>query len=199
MGEIFFTADLHLNHKLVAENRGFTTLDAEGEVVPDTAAHDAALADAWDRVVGKRDQVWVLGDLCIGRGWPMRHAIEWIGQRPGTKHLIWGNHDMGHPSNREAHRWQSAYWEVFASCSQSAVRKVSGQRVLLNHLPYSGDHTAIDRFPEWRPVDTGLPLLHGHTHSERKVNGRMLHVGADAWDLELVPLAWVERSVMALG
>src|SRR5690606_29340799 len=71
---IWFTADLHLGHKLLAGLRGF------GE---DTAAHDAEIARRWDFLVKPQDQVWVLGDLCIGRGRSHHAALDWIGERPG--------------------------------------------------------------------------------------------------------------------
>lgn len=55
MAKTYFTADLHLGHRLVSGLRGF----------PDPAEHDAAVADRWRARVGGDDVVWVLGDLAV--------------------------------------------------------------------------------------------------------------------------------------
>ena len=64
--------------------------------------------------------------------------------------------------------------------------------VLVCHLPYNGDHARLERFPDHRPKDAGLWLLHGHLHSkpERAVNRakRTIDVGVDAWDYKPVPV-----------
>lgn len=187
MTAIWFTSDLHIGHIKVAELRGFTS----------TAEHDAVLAANWDRTVAPSDQIWVLGDVSGNRG-SEPAALEWISQRPGTKHLIAGNHDACHPLHREAHKAQRDYLRVFASVQQSAVRRIDGLRVLLCHFPYAGpdgDHTTVLRYPEYRFPDTGRPLLHGHTHSEIAVRGHQLHVGVDAHHLTPVSLHWVETQL----
>jgi len=183
---IWFTADLHLGHKLLAGLRGF------GE---DTAAHDAEIARRWDFLVKPQDQVWVLGDLCIGRGRSHHAALDWIGERPGVKHLVFGNHDSGHPMHREAHKVQAEYFRVFASAQAAGIRVIGGRRVMLHHFPFHADHVETARYPEWRPVDAGQWLIHGHTHSAEKVRGREIHVGLDAHGLAPVPLKWVEHTI----
>jgi calcineurin-like phosphoesterase family protein len=187
MSTIWFTADLHLGHVLVARQRGF------GD---DTAAHDEYLAACWDAVVRPDDVVKVLGDLCIGQGRSHEHALEWIAERPGTKDLIWGNHDAGHPMHRGAHKDQADYLRVFRSAQQSGVMKIGTNSVMLNHLPFTGDHTPEDRYPAWRPVDAGQWLIHGHTHSPHTWDGRrQIHVGLDAHALTPAPYDWVRRLV----
>lgn len=183
-GTIWFTADLHIGHRLVAGLRGF------GD---DTAAHDAELARRWDRLVKPDDQVFVLGDLAVGRG--LNDPLLWVAARPGIKHLVFGNHDPGHPMHSGAHKVQQDYLSVFRSAQQSGVRPIAGQRVLLSHFPYQADHTDDVRYPEWRFPDTGQWLIHGHTHSDRKVDGRQIHVGLDAHGLAPVPLRWVDQVI----
>lgn len=186
MTGIWFVADLHLGHRLLADLRGF------GE---DTAAHDAELARRWDFLIRPGDQVKVLGDICVGRQ-TLTAALEWISERPGIKDLVFGNHDSGHPMHHESHKTQRAYLEVFRSAQQSGTMKIAGQRIILSHFPYgTADHTEVARYPEWRPVDTGGWLIHGHTHSDRKVSGRQIHVGLDAHGLAPVPLKWVEEVI----
>lgn len=193
---IFYTSDLHIGHKTVAELRGFD----------DPAEHDVALADNWDRLVRADGQVWVLGDISVGGKSNELHALEWISQRPGTKHLIAGNHDSCHPYRSQAHKWQRIYLDsAFASVQQSAVRKIDGHRVLLSHFPFQGteggDHTLKNRFEELRLTRVGANadrwLLHGHTHSPERIRGRQIHVGVDAHGLAPVSLGWVQGLIAA--
>ncbi|WP_280420043.1 metallophosphoesterase [Nocardia carnea] len=191
MTGIWFTSDLHIGHIKVAELRGFNT-----------DIHDQVLADRWDRTVGPKDQVWVLGDISAGGDRAETAALEWVAARPGIKHLIAGNHDGCHPLHRLSHRWQPIYLDVFASVQQSAVRRIAGERVLLSHFPYPGpgdDHTDETRYPDYRFIDTGRWLLHGHTHHWKAQRGRQLHVGVDAHRLTPVPLRWVEDRIREWG
>lgn len=191
MTAIWFTSDLHVGHKLLAQIRGF------GD---DTDAHDAHLAEQWDRLVRPVDQVWVLGDVTGRRGDEQR-GLYWMMQRPGVKHLIAGNHDSCHPLHHQSHKALPAYLTAFATVQQSATRKILGHRVLLSHFPYGtnpgADHTETVRYPEWRFPDTGRWLLHGHTHSTVQQRGRELHVGVDAHGLAPLPLKWVEERMGA--
>lgn len=172
MARTWYTSDPHIGHRLVTRLRGF------GE---DTEAHDAALAHAWDETVDRSDTVWVLGDLCLSQ---LARALVWIKDRPGTKHLVLGNHDGGHPMHRRAHRLHAKYLTVFDSVQASARQRLDGQEVLLSHFPYATDHGFESRFPQWRLPDLGAWLLHGHTHSsERVTSDHEIHVGVDAWYL----------------
>ncbi|WP_306365383.1 metallophosphoesterase family protein [Nocardia sp. CC227C] len=191
MTGIWFTSDLHVGgHTKVAEIRGFTSTDE----------HDTELARCWDAVIRPHDQVWVLGDV-TGRRGTEPAGLEWIANRPDTKHLIAGNHDPVHGMHTSAHKAMRAYLDVFATVMQTATRKIGGARVLLSHFPYAndpdGDHTEVLRHNEWRPNDVGGWLLHGHTHSPIRQRGRQLHVGVDAHDLAPVALAWVEERIAA--
>lgn len=189
MANVWFTSDLHFGHRKVAELRGF-------ERVFD---HDVAVCDAWHEVVRKGDQVWVLGDLAVSSP---AHALTTLSLLPGEKHLIWGNHDGGHPMHRDAHRKAARYLEVFASAQTLARRRVLGEEVLLSHLPYYGDTDGRvgDRHTQYRLRNEGLPLIHGHTHNDRQLSVAptrypftpQLHVGLDAHAMQLVPLSWIE-------
>ena len=168
MARVWLWSDVHLGHRLVAGLRGYA----------DPAEHDTAIADAWTATVRKDDTVWLLGDLAVNR--PDK-ALELIGSLPGTKHLIFGNHDTGHPMHRDAHRHQSRYLQVFASVQPFARRALAGHQVLLSHFPFVGDSHGEDRYAQWRLPDLGSWLVHGHVHDAWKVNGRQINVGFDHW------------------
>jgi len=101
----FFTADTHFNHSniiihcmrrpWVKDNPNYdpSQPDVMGKNYPfsvsrdDLDAHDQALVDAWNKLVGKDDRVFILGDFAFNR-----HR-SFIQRLKGRKVLILGNHD----------------------------------------------------------------------------------------------------------
>lgn len=170
----FYTSDLHIQHELVANIRGYT----------DSSYHDADLARIWDATVHNNDSVWILGDLSMN----IKKALPWYAARPGHKHIVWGNHDEGMSYRTKAHSYQRMYLSVFESVQPFAVHKFSHPRqgnslkVALSHFPYKVDRYDDPREMQWRLPDMGMPLMHGHLHcAERVTSERELHVGWDAW------------------
>lgn len=179
--ETWFTADLHIGHKLIAEKRGF----------PDPAAHDDVLAMHWDVTVAPADTVWVLGDISGGGRGSQQRALDWVAARPGIKHLVAGNHDGVHPMNPDAHKMMPAYLDVFASVQQSARRRLAGRDLLMSHFPYLESRSSDDtfsRFDQWRLPELGSWLVHGHLHTSRQLGAHSIHVGLDAWGLAPVSI-----------
>lgn len=178
---ILLTADTHLNHEKVSKIRGF---DSPEE-------HDYTLRRNWNKVVKPGDTVYVLGDVAMGPNKPTTFR-KFHTEFNGRKILVLGNHDRGHPSNRNGHLHLSKY-AGFDAVVQSASIRYAGTEFLLSHFPYDGDHTDESRFDQWRLVDCGVPLFHGHTHSYwKKTKSRkgtpQICVGMEAWDLTPVPL-----------
>lgn len=186
--ETWYLADLHIGHRLLASRRGFDSVET----------HDKELAARWDRVVSPDDNVWVLGDISAGGRSGERGALEWLANRPGSKHLIAGNHDSVHPMHENAHRYLPMFLEVFVSVQQSAQRRIAGQTVLLSHLPYlesTDPDDMVSRYDQWRLPSRGAWLLHGHIHSQKKVSDRSIHVGLDAWNLAPVSINTIARII----
>lgn len=172
MTSIYYTSDTHFGHRRVSEIRGFAS----------TAEHDQAIIDNWKKVVKPRDQVWILGDLCIGR---LDDTFRILEELPGELHLIAGNHDPVHPMHKSAHRYQPRYLNVFSSVQPFAKHSFDGRNLLLSHFPYSRDREEA-RYMQWRLRDEGEWLLHGHTHGQEKQVGKEIHVGLDAWGMSPV-------------
>lgn len=196
MSNAFFTADLHLGHRLVSDLRGFDTVED----------HDRAVMDTLAATLGTSDTLWLLGDISAGGGGGQRHALALIEEvlvsRGRTVHLIPGNHDGVHPLHRNALKWDGPYRQVFASVQPFARRRIAGRNVWLSHFPWrgGGDHTDIDRYETVRLNDDGTSwLLHGHTHSLEAIDYErcQIHVGLDAWDLRPVPLEEIAALVNA--
>lgn len=195
----WFTSDLHIGHTLVAHHRAMEAGICAPWEAPEidafvTAWHDRTLAAGWDESVKPDDLVWVLGDISAGGSRAQRAALEWLAARPGRKRLIAGNHDGCHPLHRDSHKWQPEYLRVFETVQSAGRIRVNGVNVLLSHFPYWADRGEV-RYMQWRLRNIGEPLIHGHTHSDERLDGREIHVGLDAWNLKPVVMQNIEELV----
>ena len=77
---------------------------------------------------------------------------------------------------------------------------VAGRRVLVSHFPYRGDSKdGPDRYRTNRPLDRGLPILHGHVHTEFAERGRQFNVGVDVRDYAPVAEDTIVAWLATLG
>lgn len=148
---IWFTSDTHFNHAKIIEycNRPFASV----------SDMNFALTRAWQDAVKPDDEIYFLGDFCIGRE---SYALDILQMLPGTKHLIAGNHDG--KKIRDAGLWYSVqdYMEL----------KHEGQLLVMAHYP----------FAVWNRSHYGSFNLHGHSHGTFKTNNaRQIDVGVDCW------------------
>lgn len=171
---IFLYSDPHYGHKNIltyCSNRKFKTVEEM----------NATLINNWNRVVQPEDTVIVLGDMFFHCKDGIRREI--MEQLDGKKVLIVGNHD---DSCRKMMNLG------FAWACDGMYLNIQGTKVLLSHYPYkpsiwirlknlllSRKIRHMDKFP----IDRGEFLLHGHTHSTKKVRGRQIHVGVDSWNM----------------
>lgn len=86
----YFISDLHFGHvnALSFDDRPFTDIEA----------HDKALIDNWNSVVGIDDEVWVLGDISW---YGATKTVEIFNQLNGIKNLCVGNHDKKLLKNKD--------------------------------------------------------------------------------------------------
>jgi len=85
MSRLFALADLHLS------GTGLKPMDVFGDLWRD---HSSRMAEAWDDSVEDEDTVLLPGDISWARN--LEEAapdLRWIGDRPGRKILLRGNHD----------------------------------------------------------------------------------------------------------
>lgn len=157
MPEIFFTADLHLGHSRVIEysRRPYSNVDEMNE----------ALIENWNRVVGKSDSVYVLGDFAFVRP---PEAVRFAQRLNGAqKLLIFGNHDKRLRDNKPFMQewvWGKDYAEI----------TIGDQKIIMSHYP----------FLTWAKSHYGSWDLHGHCHNSLKPDphARRVDVGVDAWN-----------------
>lgn len=170
MSNVWFTADTHFGHKaMAAAGKGWRPFDTIED-------HDAHLVEQWNSVVRPDDQVWHLGDVGMGSD---EATLALVGSLPGHKHLIAGNHDSVWSGHRQAYKVHRRWLEVFESVQPFARRRIYGKTVLLSHFPYSGDHTEVERYAQFRLPDLGDWLIHGHVHDVWSIKDRQINVGVD--------------------
>lgn len=76
---VFFTSDWHIGHTFAARHRGFSSLDE----------HDMTIIENTNSLVGKRDKLYILGDVCFAMNrMPLFHLLK-----VREIEMIFGNHD----------------------------------------------------------------------------------------------------------
>lgn len=188
---VFFTSDMHIGHERIIElcNRPFKSVEEMDETI----------VERWNETVGPEDVVWVLGDVAMS---PIRDTLKTCSRLNGPKLLIPGNHDRCFSEYRkggvrisDVEMYQEAgftveleFLTVIATTYEAPILPDHLRWWNLCHFPYAGDSQGEDRYAHRRPVDDGLVLLHGHTHSDVRIRGRQIHVGMDAWNFQPVPI-----------
>ena len=172
----FFISDTHFNHNkpFVYADRGFKTIEDMNE----------AIIENWNRVVGKEDKVFVLGDFALGTD---LDSIDKILHRlSGEIHLIRGNHDT------------DTKWDFYKNSDANVyvhdwvyTTKMGKNMVYMSHFP------TIINDQYMKPLNKAVINLFGHTHSKLKLyehadefNYYMYNVACDANNC--TPVSWEE-------
>lgn len=172
----FFTSDHHHYHKNVIDycNRPFSKENLQ-EMTD-------ALIKTWNDCVTDSDIVYFLGDFSLNP----KHSATIVPQLKGTKVLIPGNHDkcfkfpnQGNESHEKnvkkylLHGWNFVW--------QTDEIDIQGFKFRLSHLPYRSEagNQYDTRYQEAKPIDDGLPMLHGHLHCRYLKFNNMIDVGID--------------------
>ena len=113
---LFFTSDTHFGHRNIIKycQRPFSCIEEM----------DDALIANWNRVVGKDDIIFHLGDFAMGG------SAEWsrlLQKLNGKIYLILGNHDM---------KTIGAGFSRLEGVAMQMLINVKGQRIYLNHYPF---------------------------------------------------------------
>ena len=130
----FYLADWHYGHKNVIafDNRPFQSVEDM----------DRALVDNWNRVVGRGDIVYVLGDMFWVRS---TEAVQVLQSLNGMKFLIRGNHDRSNDSR---------FVKQFEKVTDYLEVEDEGRKLILCHYP----------IPCFKNHYRGWYHLYGHVH-----------------------------------
>lgn len=142
MSKVYFISDLHLGHKNILNfaRPEFSSLDE---------MHNCII-ESWNKVVTKRDVVFVLGDVCFDHRY-----LPLLDKLLGMKRLILGNHD------------KFKHGELF-KYFHTVHGALSYKQNMLTHIPIHPDE-----FYRWRYN------IHGHLHAYNLKDPRYINVNID--------------------
>ena len=167
MSKIFITSDFHFNHdrEFVWGARGFHNIQEMNE----------AIIERFNSTVAPEDDVYVLGDLCLGGGEKGMTAINQslIERLNGHLHIICGNHCT--PARQEMYKLCNNVVEVV----YATILKYKGYHFYLSHFP------TMTANLEKETLKQCTISLYGHTHQKNNFYQDipfMYHVGCDSHD-----------------
>lgn len=154
----------------------------------DTDAHDSAIVDNINSLVGPDDELWILGD--IGFRTSVGHLKDCLRQLHCRHlHAVIGNHDDWWMDNTPA---RNLFESIEGNDTTTIAFGDEGDPSIVNlsHFPYREDlaygwpDDAVRFSTRALPFD-GCRLLYGHTHQLTPEGARpeSLNVGLDAWNL----------------
>lgn len=163
---IFVTADHHFNHRGVLGmcQRPFASVEEMNEF----------LVQAWNSVVGPRDEVWHLGDFALGGTADELAAI--FKRLRGRKILVRGNHDK--------EKVLKLGWH---SVNDLARPKLDGSRWVFCHYPMRA----------WAGAFRGSRHCFGHVHGLLPDTAQSCDVGVDRWGYRPAALEEIRERMAA--
>lgn len=157
--KVWFISDTHFSHVSILyfhpwrrDACGITLEELQDDKHAAVEKHDQWLIDKWNSTVRKQDEVYILGDFCLGN----RERTEEILKRlKGRKHIILGNHDK---SLRGLERY-------FESVSQIKEAKFTNNQFKFID-PEETFCVEMCHYPmmTWNRRPHGTCHIHGHCH-----------------------------------
>jgi calcineurin-like phosphoesterase family protein len=199
MESIFFTADLHHGHPKIVGicNRPvyidlklqdyFNSKEADDpkyKMIKDprwieeiNKIHDEWLVrEVFNKWVGKRDTVFILGDLSMAK---RSEAEKFIDRLNGNKFLILGNHDKNINTS-------TRFSQITQIKDYRFKRKGIDIKIALCHYPMAS----------WDNKPNGAWQLYGHVHGRYKNPGLSLDVGIDNAEIGWKPINLYEVALI---
>lgn len=158
--KIWFTSDLHFNHDkpFIYKDRGFSSIEE----------HNEAIIKNWNEKVKSGDEVYLLGDVCMGED--IEANLELLKRLKGNIYLITGNHD----TNKRIEYFKNShiFTEIIPVGTMLKHRK---WEFILTHYPMMVSNQDDKYKKIWN--------LCGHTHTKDKfenIKYNSYNVGVDA-------------------
>lgn len=150
--ETWFTSDNHFGHK------GILKFCPDTRPVRDLDEMTETMIDVWNATVRPTDHVWIVGDFSFYSSVPTMIILYRLN---GILHLVKGNHDKAWLNGETSVRFQEI-------CDYKSL-KLNKQHIIMFHFPIY----------EWDRMHHGSWHLHGHTHGNVHLAGKVLDVGID--------------------
>lgn len=147
MGVVRYYSDPHFGHLNMALRRGFKTVEE----------HDEHLVSEWNKIVGKRDTTWLLGDITMEKS-----NYEILNRLNGVKKVILGNHD-------EPQHVPKLLEYVNKVCAVQYVKDKQFGNIIFSHIPIH---------PQELEYRFNINI-HGHVHENTLPDKRYINVSAE--------------------
>lgn len=135
--------------------------------------HDKTIIDNWNKVVGKNDRIFHLGDVCENMSF--RELKNLISKLNGYKILIKGNHD--HESNE--YYLKAGFNEVYDDTYKYS------ENVFFSHFPL--------------PIDGNYYInVHGHLHQEKLTLKNFFNASVDVNFYRPIKLSIILKQLSSL-
>lgn len=160
---VWVCSDWHFNHdkEFIWGVRGFESVEEMNETI--IRRHNYQVAE--------NDDVYVLGDLCMGSDLASNKAL--IERLNGRIHVVFGNHDT---ENRKA--MYAECKNVVELCGYGTMLKYKKYSFLLTHWP-----TNTSNYDENKPLRACLINICGHVHTTDKLE--LIHQGQLSFHAEM--------------
>lgn len=164
---IYITSDLHLNHQrdFIYAARGYETIE---EMNKD-------LIQKYNSVVTDNDEVYILGDLCLGGADSLIDNFKMLSQLNGKIHIVLGNHCTS------TRRKMYETLPQVVSISYAEMIQYHKYHFYLSHYP-----TLTANLDDDRPLRARTINLCGHSHAKDPFvdweKGCIYHCEVDAHD-----------------
>lgn len=157
---IWFSSDFHLYHNNVVNHDNRPFRNELGE--PDVDTMHETLIENWNRVVGKNDIVFYLGDLCFAN---VKRAIPIVSRLNGTIHFVMGNHDE-YEDIVKIGRFSSINDYIDLNIKGIPNLNKTKRDKKGNVIEFADIHFCLMHYPihSWNRKHHGSVMVHGHCH-----------------------------------
>lgn len=168
----FFISDLHAFHEKLAIKRGFDNSDAMNRTIQRN----------WNRDVGCKDVVYIIGDVSFAKAGP---TCEFLESLTGIKRIVPGNHD----AEKVLDGLGAVGRNIEILPPQVMVKAVESQggenvvtKVVLNHFPLL----------IWHECHYGAYHLHGHSHGSCRYPDDVRRMDVSCEAVNYTPISMTE-------
>lgn len=184
----FVASDIHFGHRNIIKYcpHRASQVWALTDEIPDkeVVQMNERIIENWNTVVSPSDNVYILGDVCMGI---IENTSKLIGRLNGIKVLIKGSHDRTLTKLKNGGSFAGQYFHYICDYTE-VTYEVDGAKHLLclSHYPIS----------HWNGMNKGSMMLHGHLHgSPSHIKGRIKDIGLDTNNLKPYLLDDVVREL----
>ena len=156
MGNVYFIGDLHFGH---------TGITAFRKEFPSEAVHSEYIKTCWNKIVSKKDLVFVMGDAAFSA-----HALSQVKGLAGRKILVRGNHDTLPTEDYLEHFEEVygllAYKEFWLSHAPIHPTELYGRTNIHGHCHRGGPTEIVTNSDMFRNIPVGVKAGYFNTCAE---------------------------------